>query len=167
LLEVRLMPLPWLQDNMWMILLAGGLATAGAFLFGRRLLVGKSSRRGPDPKTMLDGNFLQGVLTDRRSMPRRKGSPVEVDLLIDEPAGAEPATGVAWVKDRSVGGLCLVSDHEMPPDTVMKVRPRVAQTTPPPWTVVTVKSCRRASGEFELNCQFHHTPSWNVLLLFG
>jgi hypothetical protein len=157
----------WFQDHLWTVPLAG-LAVAGlAFLAGRRLFIREAARDAFDPNGPSDANFLQGVLTDRRALPRRKGNLVEVEVLADVPGNPEPVEASGWVKDRAMGGLCLVVNRELLPGTVIKVRPRPTQTISPPWTPVTVRSCRGSNGEFELGCQFHHTPSWNVLLMFG
>ena len=36
-----------------------------------------------------------------------------------------------------------------------------------PWTETTVRSCRKDGIQYELGCQFHRTPNWNLLLQFG
>jgi hypothetical protein len=50
--------------------------------------------------------------------------------------------------------------------TVLNVRARGAPESIP-WAVVEVRTCRPAGGDWELNCGFVETPSWNVLLHFG
>jgi hypothetical protein len=158
---------PWLQDHLWMVPLAGLAAAGLAFLAGRRLFIRETPPAEPTDPDGSSERFLQGVLTDRRSLPRRKGNLVEVEVRAEVPGNPNPLEASGWVKDRALGGLCLVVDRELLPGTVLKVRPRPTQTVSPPWTPVTVKSCRGSHGEFELGCQFHHTPSWNVLLMFG
>ena len=36
-----------------------------------------------------------------------------------------------------------------------------------PWVGVVVRHCRNRGDHFLIGCQFHTTPPWGVLLLFG
>src|SRR5262249_45391240 len=105
--------------------------------------------------------FLHGVTQDRRAAPRRKGNCVEVLL-----AGDQGTTLLGWVLNRSIGGLCLLVEQPVPQGTACKGRPSSAGPTAP-WAEITVRSCRREAGQYELNCQFDGMPNWNELLHFG
>ncbi len=150
----------WAGNGVWAIPVMG-LAVCGlALMVGRRLFAAPPAPEQSEEVT--DHEFLGGVTRDRRCAPRRKGNTVEVQI---QPGGSEE-TVTAWVLDRSVGGLCLLAEKPLPEGVPVKVRPRKAADTAP-WTDVTVKSCRREGAQYELGCQFHRTPTWNLLLQFG
>ena len=151
--------LAWAFDHTWAVSLMGAAAALLAFFLGRRLLV-PARRPAGQGEGALSENFLAGVVTDRRATPRRPGNAVAIDLQ-DGTALLE-----GWVRNRSLGGLCLLVDRAVPDGTPLKVRPHKAPDSVP-WTTVKVKDCRPDDGWWELNCQFVQTPSWNVLLLFG
>jgi hypothetical protein len=161
-----LLPLPlfaFLPEGAWVVPVVGGAVCGIAFLLGRRVL-----SKNPtddvvvDPDGPLDATFLKGVTQDRRCAPRRKGNTVEVEL--SDGSDAPPVRG--WVRDRSIGGLCLLADQAIAEGAVLKVRPVTSGPTIP-WTDITVRSCRADGGQYELGCQFHRTPNWNQLLKFG
>ncbi len=148
----------WSFDPLWAIPCIGGAVWGLAYLFGRRFFIG----RAPAEKApLLPDNFLQGVTTERRAAPRRRGHAIEVFLSAGE---GEPLLG--WVVDRSIGGLCVMVEQPVAQAARGKVRPRIAPESTP-WVPVLVKSCRAEGHEYEVGCQFAHTPSWNVLVQFG
>jgi hypothetical protein len=149
-----------MPDASWTVPLIGALACVLAYLLGRRLLVAHP-RSVDDAGNVSDAPFLQGITRDRRAAPRRKGNVVEVELMIG--SDEKPVRG--WVLDRSIGGLCLLVDQPVASGTALRVRPRNAAAVP--WTEVTACSCREDDGQYELGCQFHHTPNWSLLLMFG
>lgn len=109
--------------------------------------------------------FAQGSASEQRASFRRTGNPVEIIY-----ASAEikhPRRG--YVLDRSVGGLRLMLDHDLAPDTVLMVRPaNVSEIIPE--TEIVVRSCRPSAtqpGQFDLGCQFVKSPPYSLLLLFG
>jgi hypothetical protein len=152
--------LSWALAQSWAIP-AAGLAVAGlAYVLGRRCFV----PRPRQPEEAVSANFLEGVLTERRAAPRRKkGASVLVEL--SDGRGGPPLQ--AWVQDRSVGGLGLLAEQPVQVGAALQVRPSNAPEATV-WTPVTVRNCRRCGvGQYELGCQFEHTPPWSVLLLFG
>jgi hypothetical protein len=160
---LKQLPLPpgW---EVWGVAGAGVLVAFLAFFVGRRLFAGQSTvlpRRPagpprPDP-------FEVGSRSEKRSAIRRKGSSVEVELLLEGQPGP-PTTG--WVQDRSVGGLGLSVEGEFACGTVLKVRPRNAPATAP-WVEIEVRSCKPDDSGWLLGCSFCKTPPYNILLLFG
>lgn len=150
----------WLVNGFWLVPVAGLIACGAAFLVGWGVFGGR--RKPAEEKLPLDADFLQGVTKERRAAPRRKGNTVEVQLS----GGEDQPVLKGWVLDRSVGGLCLLVDQAVPESTVLKVRPRSTGDAVP-WTEVTVRMCRPEGTQFELGCQFHRTPNWNLLLQFG
>ena len=147
---------------LWTVPVAGGLVCGVAFLVGRRVFF-------PTPATVESSDVLmpgsivfEGVSRDRRSAPRRKGNSVEVLINVKE----DQADLRGWVIDRSMGGLCILAEDAVVEGTVVRLRPRNAGTTVP-WTEATVRSCRKDGNHYELGCQFHRTPNWNLLLHFG
>jgi hypothetical protein len=150
----------------WAIPAIGGLATACAFLFGRRFLVG-APKPPPAPVEEPEANLqvlkaLKPSAPDRRSMPRRRGNRVEVYLT----DGSKHPPIPAWVVDRSMGGLCLIVEKPLPEGIILNVRPRQAPQTAP-WTPIEIRSCRADDGEWECGCKFVTPPHFNDLLLFG
>jgi hypothetical protein len=155
-----------------LVIPAAGLVTALASLFfGRFVLSHRRSRAraagpdadGPDADAPDHDPFDHGSVSERRTAARRKGNPIE--LLITEPdATGEPRRG--WVIDRSVRGLCLLLNENVPPGTVLSIKPR---SGPPetPWVQVEVRNCKKEHSGYEAGCQFVRSPPWAVLLLFG
>jgi hypothetical protein len=140
----------------------GSVVCIAAYLVGRSFLVARPTSKTDESEAPLNPRFLLGISRDRRCAPRRKGNTVEVQLTerSDDPAIR------GWVRDRSIGGLCLLVEHPVAEGAVMRVRP-VKASAATPWTEITVRSCREDAGQFELGCQFHATPNWSLLLMFG
>lgn len=163
--------LSFFTEQPWAIPVIGMLVAGLAFLMGRRWLVARPEppkampAEPPSPTplvTMMTLNPSQPQ-RDRRAAPRRKaGSRVEV-YLTDDPK--EPPI-VAWVVDRSMGGLCLIVEKPLKEGSVLNVRPRQAPQTAP-WTAIEIRSCRCDGDEWEIGCRFLKPPQWNDLLLFG
>jgi hypothetical protein len=146
----------------WSVPVAGGLVCGVAYLVGRKLLTPAPAATEAGDVLLPGSVVFEGVSRDRRSAPRRKGSTVEVAISLAE--GQPNLRG--WVIDRSMGGLCLMSEEAIAEGAVVRVRPRTQNETMP-WTDITVRSCRRDGSHYELGCQFHRTPNWNLLLQFG
>lgn len=150
---------PWLPDSSWAIPAIGGVACAVAMFVGWRVLHHRPLP--PSEEEQLDARFLKGVTSERRATPRRKGNQV----LVDVTTAKEGPTWIAVVQDRSIGGLGLLSEQSVAPGSVLRVRPQGATNIP--WIDVTVRICRPEGSQYELGCQFHQTPSWSVLVMFG
>lgn len=144
--------------------IVGGISGAFTLLVGLRLL-GRQVNCSPPSREAAPTSdpFVHGSTTERRISVRRTGAPVEV-FISDAEAATDPVRG--WVEDRSMGGLCLLVEKEVPVGTVLSIMACHAPSGTP-WTKVEVKTCREADGSWELGCQFLRTPSWSVLLLFG
>jgi hypothetical protein len=151
----------WLAEGGWLAAAIGAGASLVAFALGLRFLKARAAHGGA-ADVPLDVTFLGGVTRDRRCAPRRKGNEVEVELA----SGPDGPVVHGWVTDRSIGGLAVLTEEPFPQGAVLRVRPRKASSSTP-WIDVTVRSCRAEAGRFELGCQFHRTPSWNLLLHFG
>lgn len=159
--QVQLTFMAFLTEH-WPVLLTG-LGVGGlAFVLGRTLVRAKATN---DPKPLdleaLDDLDIHSA-RDRRANSRRQGNEVEVQLY-DPEGTVEPRS--AWVVDRSLGGLCLMADVEVPVGIILNVRPRTNQPTIS--VPVEVRSCRRGKDGWKVGCQFQQTPPWNVLMLFG
>jgi hypothetical protein len=147
-------------DPFWAIPVMGAVVCALAFLVGRRLLTARANADAV--AAAVKENFLQGVVTERRATPRRRGNAIEAFL-----SDGQTETVPAWVVDRSMGGLCMLVERSFDPGVQLHVRPRNAPQSAP-WTVVVVKACRAdGPGQWEIGCQFVQAPTWSVLLLFG
>ena len=140
----------------------GGLVCGLAFLVGRRMLFATPPVEIAAQVLMPGGVVYQGVSRDRRAAPRRKGNIIEVLLSVQE----DQPDQRGWVIDRSIGGLCVMAEDAIVEGTVLRLRPRSTGATLP-WTEVTIRSCRKDGIHYELGCQFHRTPNWNLLLQFG
>src|SRR5262245_43239837 len=149
------------EYGFWLAPVIGVTACGLAYLIGRRYLVSKPRVDG-DPDGPLSADFLHGVTRERRGAPRRNGTSVEVQLLLGQ--NQDPIPG--WVLDRSIGGLGILTEQELPNGAILKIRPRSASEATP-WTDVTVRSCRRDGTHYEVGFQFHRTPNWSLLLQFG
>ena len=147
---------------LWTVPVVGGLVCGVAFLVGRRMFFSAPAPKLSEDVLMPGSVVYEGVSRDRRAAPRRRGNTVEVQLNIQE----VQQTIRGWVIDRSIGGLCIMAEEAITEGTVIRLRPRTAAETMP-WTDATVKSCRKDGTQYELGCQFHRTPSWNLLLQFG
>lgn len=153
----------------WVITVMGVAVVGLAFLLGCLLgclLVGRRETRTTPKQKKSDRQrdpFLFGSATEKRASVRRGGNPVEVVLA--NPVFSEEL-GKAWVVDRSMGGLCLMSNAALRPGTILNVRPHNAPKGTP-WTRIEVRSCRQESDHWEVGCKFERMPSWGVLLLFG
>jgi hypothetical protein len=100
---------------------------------------------------------------ERRSGLRRKGASIQARV-----ADAEyHEFGMAWIMDRSTGGVALSMEQPLEPGTILQVRPQGASDLAG-WVQVTVRSCQKGEVDsWKLGCQFERTPPWSVLLLFG
>ncbi len=142
---------------------AGLLCVGLTFALGRVFFRRRSAPPSPERHSAPDP-FEYGSPADRRSSPRRAGREIKV-LISNEEAVAEPEQG--YVINRSMGGLCLGFEYEIPQGTVLSVR--LAQPTcDSPWLKVEVKHCvQQKDGSWELGCQFIGAPSWSLLLQFN
>jgi len=160
--------LTFFTDQPWVIPLIGVLVASLAFLAGRRWMVPRSAPLVEKPEEELPSNLVTATVLkkksepDRRSAPRRRGNRIEVYLTED----SKQSPVLAWVVDRSMGGLCLIVEQPLKEGAILNVRPRQAPQTAP-WTAIEIRSCRADEGEWEVGCRFLKTPQWNDLLLFG
>jgi hypothetical protein len=100
---------------------------------------------------------------ERRRSLRRKGKPVKV--LLSDPATGEPPL-VAWIVDRSRGGVALVFPRRLSPGAVLNIMPCDAPEGLEP-VRIEVRSCRRKGHRWLAGCKFTSELPWGVLLLFG
>jgi hypothetical protein len=105
---------------------------------------------------------MGGRPEERRTSPRRGGSCVAAHLTDD--SDIEPVE--VWVMNRSLGGLCLLTEAPVTVGSRLRVRPRHASGRQF-WTPVRVCACRRHREGWTVHCQFLQVPPMNVLLLFG
>ena len=127
----------------------------------------------PGAESALDGSPMAGAELplaqdseprgeDRRSTPRRKKL---LRVFIQETPGAD-APFHGWVVDRSLGGLRLEVDHELPVGQLLKVRSSAAPDGIPA-VEVRVQSARRTEeGCLHLGCAYVRIPNWEVRVQF-
>ena len=150
-----------LLKDTWQILVIGFATASLAFLVGWTASRRRKAREAAPAK---DADPLKsGGTNERRNALRRGGHPVSVEM--NDPDG-KLSQQLAYVVDRSVGGLCLMSPNAIPVGSVWKVRPCNAPRTTLP-VRVEVKSCTAVENEWKLGCQFDKVPSYAVLLMFG
>lgn len=144
-------------------IVATGLVAAGSALFVGRYLA-RPGRRGEGAESDdTKADFaLPGINKERRHAPRRRGSCVVAHLADD----SDMAPTEVWVIDRSLGGLCLLSEVPVEVGSQLRVRP-YAPSGSALWTSVRVCSCLRERDGWMVHCQFIKVPPMNVLLLFG
>jgi hypothetical protein len=101
---------------------------------------------------------------ERRTLPRRRGHPVAVDIASSQEGASSPLPG--WAIDRSPDGLCIVTEHFLPVGTLARVRP-AASAVDAAWFDVEVRNCRAERNRWVLGCQFLQALSWVDLRLFS
>jgi hypothetical protein len=101
--------------------------------------------------------------SEKRRTLRRKGVPVPV--LVNH-ATKPGDTELAWVMDRSTGGLRLIFNRALPKGDEFSIR---AENAPDdlPWVGLRVSHSRQSGKRWILGCQFIDPLPWSVLLLFG
>ena len=107
--------------------------------------------------------FMLGSPSDQRKAFRRQGNLVVVSFKL--PQDDSPIQQ-GLVLDRSVSGLRVGLDEEVPPGTRLLLMPAGASEMTP-WTEVEVRTCRPIEDSWEAGCQFIKVPPWSILLLFG
>ncbi len=143
----------------WWIIIPVGLGVAGAvFLILRGL--GQSE---PPPGPLVF-EVEKDEQAERRANPRRRTTPVLVDLI--DPEGGRPRM-TAVVQDYSTGGLALLCQEEIATESAWMVIPRAQTSTVKVGLPVEVRACTRQDDGFLINCQFRRTVSYNELLNFG
>ena len=156
-----------LGDMNWQTLAipAAGVAVAmlvlGVSLFWVNKRKEKSSAQMaeavPDP-------FLQGPQSDRRQSPRRAGQSIKVTIQLMNEHKTEFE---GFVMDRSMGGLRLLLERQLPTNQMLNVRSTEAPPTVT-WVQVQVRRVTQLPDKsYEVGCQFIRTPTWAVLLTFG
>jgi PilZ domain len=165
------LPADGLAGVSWDVIVVGALFAAtilflGYVFLGRR----PTARRQPplrvipaDPGPTQYDPFVQGSSKEQRSAPRRPGNPVSV-LISNADITCEPVHGL--VLDRSVGGVRVFLDEEAAVGDILSIRPTEAPRLAP-WVQVEVRHRRQVGHQWEIGCQFLHTPSWGVLVRFG
>jgi hypothetical protein len=135
------------------------LLTLARTVFGARRLAPTAEvggETGSDP-------FVTGSASERRASLRRRGREVKVAISNDQ-ADATPMEG--WIMDRSTGGLCIGTRHELKVGKVISIRPSEGPVTVP-WVQAEVRYCRKHKGGWDVGCAFVKTPPWSILLHFG
>jgi hypothetical protein len=125
----------------------------------------KSKKRArPRPKAASAAQTAGGNGSERRTMPRRPGNPVEVRVA-DTYDPAEPLT--AWVVDRSPEGMCLVSSSPVTAGTVVRVSPASQLGSAGASVDLEVRHCRREESIWILGCRSTAPLTWSQLRLFS
>jgi len=149
----------WHQHGI--ILVIGPVVALLAFFIGRQVLGAGDKNKVPKPaQDLRDLKF--STPRDRRGELRRGGNSIAVEL--SDPKG-DGAIIMAWVHDRSGGGVGLHVPVDIPLGTVLNAKPRVRENFY--GVPLEVRSSRPTKDGFVLGCQFLQIPPWNVLLLFG
>lgn len=100
---------------------------------------------------------------DQRTLPRRRGKIIEV-LIATPESKHDPIRGL--VLDRSMNGLGLETDREIPVGTIISILPAEANEMVP-WVDVQVRNCRISGSNWDVGCQFVGSPPFSTMLLFG
>ncbi|MDB5312804.1 MAG: PilZ domain protein [Gemmataceae bacterium] len=101
--------------------------------------------------------------SDRRRAVRRAGRPTPVRVA-PAPVADARAAEEGLVLDRSTAGLCVAVHRPLAEGGRVFFR---AEADGAPWVGATVRQCRTGDDFYLIGCQFHETPPWAVLLLFG
>lgn len=97
---------------------------------------------------------------ERRADVRRGGNLVAA-VLRREP----DQDSVAWVLDRSLGGLGLLAGAAVQVGDILRVRPCSAEENN--WLQVEVRDCRPLGSSWRLGCRFVGQPTWEQVRLLG
>jgi len=142
------------------LIASGFLFLLGWLLFGER---GAAKQATDEEEQSSSDPFIEGSSSERRTAPRRRGNSVPI-LVSDADGVASPRHGI--VVDRSIGGLGLRLDLEVPVGSVITVRPEEASPGAS-WIQVEVIRCTQVGDSWRVGCQFLRTPAYATLLLFG
>ncbi len=99
---------------------------------------------------------------EQRTTHRRWGNPTNV--FVAWPDSDNQLHGL--VVNRSTGGLGILVDREIPPNTFVNIR-AVEAPAYVPAVCVEVRHCLKAGRAFILGCQFSKDIPWNVRVWFG
>jgi hypothetical protein len=114
------------------------------------------------PSTAPHGVTAVGSKEARASL-RRKGRPVRLRVAIGNP---QEQSFLAWVTNRSRGGLGVVVTQEITAGTTLYVQ-AIDAPADSPWVEVLVRGCRPKGNRWLLGCMFRQELPVSVLLLFG
>ena len=145
----------WIKPE-WIIPIVGVLVALVIFYLLRN--IGKV-----EPEMPLEVKTETRNRGERRANPRKRTTPVVVDLL--DPEGVRPRL-TAVVTDRSTGGLALHSQDEIPPESAWTIFPRTQRGTVKVSLPIEVIRCTRVENGFTVNCRFLRTVNYNELLNF-
>lgn len=99
---------------------------------------------------------------ERRASPRIAGS---LKVLVQDPVDALEGQFLAWVVDRSDGGVCLAFENGLIEEgNVLMVMP-FSPSAKGPWIEVLVKHRRQKERTLEFGCAFLQTNGWEKELL--
>ncbi len=163
--------MPFSSPLFWIVLVAGALGSGALFQMLRNRAALERLRRAEaevDLGAVVDARssdpYMHGSFSDRRSSPRRRGSPVSV-LIADADASVHPVRG--WVVDRSAHGLGLELEEEGEVDvgTILSVRP--SNDVSAFWVRVEVRNRQQAGSIWRLGCKYVRLPSTDARLKFG
>jgi hypothetical protein len=130
-------------------------------LLGRR---GQDSAPPEKPNIALPREAARdGKGDERRRWPRRGGNPTRV-LLSSNKGRGEQSEGL--VVDRSLGGICLLMNKQVPRGTTLSVR-AVHAPEHVGWVEIKAVYVREVGERWQVGCQFVGTPPLSVVLLFG
>jgi hypothetical protein len=149
------------MHSLWVIPVVGVAIAALAWYVGRQFFLDSAPASYNFEEDAMQP-ALSGLTTDRRASPRREGQ--EIEVWVTDTSEAIPCLG--YVRNRSIGGLCLSVPQPFLEGTLIRVKPRHSSDASL-WIPMIVRKCRANRGSWELGCQFQQTPSYNVLLLFG
>lgn len=116
-----------------------------------------------EPELGIDGRPKSKATPDKRTLARRRGKVVQVFIANPENK-SEVVSGL--VIDRTINGLGLAVDCELPVGRVLSVRP-VEAADMVPWVDVQVRNCRHTGSQWDVGCQFVVIPPYSTMLLFG
>lgn len=100
--------------------------------------------------------------SDRRRFPRWSGTPQEVAVAFEQRPGLMSS---ATVINRSLNGLCMISDIAVEPGASLQVRSTA--TSREKWLTLEVRHQRPEGRRWRLGCRFVDPPAISVLTVYG
>ena len=105
----------------------------------------------------------EAIDEERQQSQRVVGNPIPV-LLAPRDGDDEVLSG--WIVERSLAGLTLLLDQELPIESVWRIKNARPSCTRPEWVTITIEACLPEGNAFKLDGKFLQHPTWQDMQQF-
>jgi hypothetical protein len=105
----------------------------------------------------------EAIDEERQQSQRAAGNPIPV-LLSPREEDSELLSG--WIVERSLAGLTLLLDQELPAASVWRIKNARPSCTRPEWVTITIEACLPEGNSFKLHGKFLQHPTWQDMQQF-